>query len=290
MRNIIIDQERCILCGSCVDNCVRGIYELTDERIEVGDPSLCIFCGHCVALCSEDAIQLPVVNMQEFKPAPGQNQWPEPELLLELFRSRRSTRRYKDRPVEKEKIDKIIEAGRFAPTGGNLQPFRFSVVQTPAVLQSIKDMMADMVIQHAQELEVMLNEKIRKGEPLSVTDRIQQNYINSMRRMANANKQGVDKMLWDAPVLISLHAPPEFETAEVNAGLAGMQMALMAEALGLGTCYIGLVDRAANTVPEIKTAMKIKKDRPVCLAFVTGYPDVDFHKLVSRKSARVTWA
>jgi nitroreductase/NAD-dependent dihydropyrimidine dehydrogenase PreA subunit len=290
MRNIIIDQERCILCGSCVDNCVRGIYELTDERIEVGDPSLCIFCGHCVALCSEDAIQLPVVNMQEFKPAPGQNQWPEPELLLELFRSRRSTRRYKDHPVEKEKIDKIIEVGRFAPTGGNLQPFRFSVVQTPKVLQSIKDMMADMVIKHAQELETVLKEKVKKGESLSVQDRIQRNYIDSMRRMAKANKEGVDKMLWGAPVLISLHAPPEFETAEVNAGLAGMQMALMAEALGLGTCYIGLVDRAANTVPEIKTAMKIQEDRPVCLAFVTGYPDVDFHKLVSRKSARVTWA
>lgn len=290
MRNIIVDQERCILCGSCVDICVRDIYELTDERIEVGDPAQCIFCGHCAALCPEDAIQLPVVNMQDFGPTPERNRWPQPDLLLELFRSRRSIRQYQDRPVEREKIEKIIEAGRFAPTGGNLQPFRFSVVQNPEVLQSIKDMMADMLMQHASDLETMLAEKIKKGERLTISDKIQQNYVESMRRMAMANKEGVDKMLWDAPVLISLHAPPEFESAEVNAGLAGMQMALMAEALGLGTCFIGFAVRAANTVPEIKAAMKIKKDRPVCLSFVMGYPAVDFKKLVSRKSARVTWA
>ena len=290
MREITIDRERCIVCGACVDNCVRGIYQLTDEQIEISDASQCLFCGHCVAVCPEDAIQLPVVNMQEFKSGPSRDRWPQPDLLLDLFRSRRSTRRYKDRPVEKDKIEMIIQAGRFAPTGGNLQPFRFSVVQTPGVLQSIKDMMADMVMQHAQELESILNEKIRKGESISGADHIQQNYINSLRRMARANKEGVDKMLWGAPVLISLHAPPEFETAAVNAGLAGMQMVLMAEALGLGTCYIGLVDRAANSVPEIKAAMKIHADRPVCLAFVTGYPEVEFHKLVSRKSARVTWA
>jgi nitroreductase/NAD-dependent dihydropyrimidine dehydrogenase PreA subunit len=290
MREITIDQERCILCGACVDNCVRGIYQLEEEQVKIGDSSQCLFCGHCVALCPEDAIQLPVVNMLEFESAPGRNHWPEPDLLLALLRSRRSTRQYQDKPVEKEKIEMIIEAGRFAPTGGNLQPFRFSVVQTQEVMQSIKDMMADMVMQHAQELEEMLTEKIKKGESLSAQDRIQQNFIGSLRRMASSNKEGIDKMLWDAPVLISLHAPPEFETAEVNAGLAGMQMALMAEALGLGTCYIGLVVRAANSVPEIKAAMKIQADRPVCLAFVTGYPDVEFNKLVSRKSARVTWA
>lgn len=290
MREITIDQERCILCGSCVDNCVRGIYQLTDERIEIGDSSQCLFCGHCVAVCPEDVIQLPVVNMQEFESAPGRDRWPEPDLLLDLFRSRRSTRQYQDKPVEKEKIEKIIEAGRFAPTGGNLQPFRFSVVQTPGVLQSIKYMMADMLRQHAKELETMLDEKKEKGEKLTISDRIQQNYISSMRRMADANSEGVDKMLWGAPVLISLYAPPEFESAEVNAGLAGMQMALMAEALGLGTCYIGFAVRAANSVPEIKEAMKIQKNRPVCLSFVTGYPDVEFKKLVSRKSARVTWA
>jgi nitroreductase/NAD-dependent dihydropyrimidine dehydrogenase PreA subunit len=290
MREIVIDQEKCILCGACVDNCVRAIYALTDGQIEIHDPAQCIFCGHCVALCPEEAIQLPVVNMQEFDPAPDRRHWPAPDLLLDLFRSRRSTRKYQDKTVEREKIEKIIEAGRFAPTGGNLQPFRFSVVQTPETLQSIKDMMADMLVEQARELETMLAEKADKGEKLSINDRIQQNYIQSMRRMAEANREGMDKMLWGAPVLISLHAPPEFESAEVNAGLAGMQMALMAEALGLGTCFIGFAVRAANTVPEIKEVMKIQKNRPVCLSFVTGYPDVDFHKLVSRKSARIMWS
>ncbi|WP_368241957.1 nitroreductase family protein [Intestinimonas butyriciproducens] len=41
--------------------------------------------------------------------------------MLELIKSRRSTRKFLSRPVEEEKIDAIIEAGRYAPSGGNNQ-------------------------------------------------------------------------------------------------------------------------------------------------------------------------
>ncbi len=51
------------------------------------------------------------------------------EEILELIRSRRSRRRFEERPVEPELLERILEAGRWAPSGRNNQPWRFVVVQ-----------------------------------------------------------------------------------------------------------------------------------------------------------------
>jgi len=290
MRTITIDQDRCVLCEACVDICVRSIYEATDDGIIANDPSRCIFCGHCVAICPEDVIQLPVVNMEEFEPAPEKDMLPPADQLMALFRSRRSIRRYLNHPVEREKIEMIIEAGRFAPTGGNLQPFRFSVVQNPESLKSIKHLMGEMLVRQAGQTDKMLEEKIRQGKPLTPAEQIQQNYAGSMQAMVDSTRSGVDKMLWGAPAMISVYTNPGVGDSGVNAGLAGMQMSLMAEALGLGNCFIGFVVGAANAVPEIKNIMKIPVDSTVFLSLIVGYSDLEFHKVVSRKPARISWA
>ncbi len=289
MRVISINQDRCCLCEECVDICVRSIYELKDDQITADDPSQCIFCGHCVAICPEDAILLPVVNMDEFEKAPPRENLPSPGQLMDLFRFRRSTRQYLDRPVEKEKIEMIIEAGRFAPTGGNLQPFRFSVVQDAAKLQSIKDLICKSMLVKTDQDEKILGEKIKKGEAFTSSEQAQYSYISSMRRMVQHTMDGADKILWGAPVLISAYAPSDFTESAVNAGLTGMQMSLMAESLGLGNCFIGFVVMAANSTPEIKQIMKIPESSSLVVALIVGYTNLQFNKIVSRKSARTAW-
>lgn len=290
MRTITIDKERCIECEACVDICVRSIYEATENGIVVNDPSRCIFCGHCVAMCPEDAIELPVVNMEEFEPAPEKDALPPAEQLMDLFRARRSVRSYLDRPVEREKIEMIIEAGRFAPTGGNLQPLRFSVVENAESLQKIKSLMGNMMLKQAEQGEKMLKGKIEKGEPLTPAEQVQHNYVSSMRNMVNSTESGKDRLLWGAPVMISVYTPAGVQDSGINAGLAGMQMSLVAEALGLGNCFIGFVVGAANAVPEIKQLMKIPVDSRVFLSLILGYTDLEFLRVVSRKPARITWA
>ena len=53
--------------------------------------------------------------------------------MLELIISRQSDRKYSDKPVEKEKLDRIIEAGRMAPSASNAQPWKFIVVTDPDI-------------------------------------------------------------------------------------------------------------------------------------------------------------
>ncbi|MDH4267791.1 MAG: nitroreductase family protein, partial [Deltaproteobacteria bacterium] len=56
-----------------------------------------------------------------------------PEAILK----RRSIRKWKPAPVEKEKIEKVLEAGRRAPSWGNTQPWRFIVVQDKAKIEEL---------------------------------------------------------------------------------------------------------------------------------------------------------
>ncbi len=57
--------------------------------------------------------------------------------LLHLIKSRRSVRRYKEKVVPKETILQILDVARWAPTGGNLQPWRFVVVTDPRLKEEI---------------------------------------------------------------------------------------------------------------------------------------------------------
>ncbi len=52
--------------------------------------------------------------------------------VLEVIRTRRSIREYSDKPVEHEKIDRLLEAARLAPSASNRQEWRFVVVTDPA--------------------------------------------------------------------------------------------------------------------------------------------------------------
>ena len=51
--------------------------------------------------------------------------------VMEAIRKRRSIRSYEDRPVEEEKLNAVLEAGRLAPSASNRQEWRFVVVRDP---------------------------------------------------------------------------------------------------------------------------------------------------------------
>lgn len=54
--------------------------------------------------------------------------------VFEAIKGRRSVRKYKAKPVERELIKKLLEAAQWAPSGGNIQPWQFIVLEDPKVL------------------------------------------------------------------------------------------------------------------------------------------------------------
>ncbi len=289
MELIKINQDDCSLCEACFDVCTRKLFTRKDDVIEVSQ-DICSLCGHCKAVCPEDAIDIAGLNPNEYEPVPAQADIPAPDPLLAFFRYRRSTRIYKEGPVEQEKLEKIIEAGRFAPTGGNRQPLEYTVVETPEVLGKVRDACINF---HAKNAEIMLAnlaEKEKQGQPLSEPEEMMKQYAETWPWRLKQNKEGIDTLFHHAPVLIVIHANTDVApTPEIDAGIASTQMVLMAESFGLGTCYIGFLVAAAQESSEIKDLLGIsEKDKPV-VAFVVGYPDVEYLRLVSRNPARVNW-
>lgn len=59
--------------------------------------------------------------------------------MLDLILKRQSDRKYSDKPVEAEKLERIIEAGRMAPSACNAQPWKFVVATDPKLLHSIAE-------------------------------------------------------------------------------------------------------------------------------------------------------
>jgi nitroreductase len=59
--------------------------------------------------------------------------------LLPIIEKRRSIRRFKPSPVEKSKLDRILEAGRLAPSAKNRQEWRFVVIQKESLRQEIRE-------------------------------------------------------------------------------------------------------------------------------------------------------
>ena len=58
--------------------------------------------------------------------------------FIDLAKDRYSVRKFSDKPVEKEKLDKILQAGQIAPTAGNTQPQRVLVVENEETIEKIR--------------------------------------------------------------------------------------------------------------------------------------------------------
>jgi nitroreductase len=68
-----------------------------------------------------------------------------------------------------------------------------------------------------------------------------------------------------------------------------MQMTLMAETMGLGTCLNGFLVTALKRSEALREVLNIPDDYQVHATFTVGYPDVEFLRVVARNPVRVEW-
>ena len=130
MPLITINKDTCVKDGICSQECpllcismdkAEGFPEVRPSREEI-----CILCGHCVAVCPTGSLSHRDVPVEQ-SPAIRKELTLSPEQAEQFLRSRRSIRAFKDEPVEREKIQKLLEVARYAPTGSNRQLLQFRV-------------------------------------------------------------------------------------------------------------------------------------------------------------------
>ena len=100
---------------------------------------------------------------------------------------------------------------------------------------------------------------------------------------------GYDVVLRKAPALIVASAPKQDPNGMVDVTLALSYLELAATAMGLGTCWAGLVQGALLSSPQLKKEMGIPESHPHHYPMMLGYPKPKYFRLPERKTPKITW-
>ena len=158
--------------------------------------------------------------------------------VIETIMARRSIRKYKETPVEREKLEQIVRCGINAPNGLNRQPWAVRVVDDAAYIDGITAL-------------------FKAAQP------------------AQAEDPSFRNMFRNAPAVIFIASPTD-GSGQVDCGLLGGNIVLAAQSFGLGTCCLGGPVRFMTSAPEAAPYVE-RLDLPegyaLLYAIGVGYPD-----------------
>jgi len=177
--------------------------------------------------------------------------------LFEIMATTRSMRRLKPDPVPNDLIRQILEAGTYAPSGGNTQRWRFLVVRDPTVKQTIGTL-------YKRAWDEVVNPRYRSGAPAPGTS------PERFARMLDAAQHLADH-IHEAPVWIvpCMEGANPGRTAGSSIYPAVQNMLLAARALGLGATLTTLY---LNFEREAETALGLPPDVHSYALLPIGYP------------------
>ena len=291
MPTITINTELCIKCGNCVPVCWPSVYiqETKDSTPAPIKADACISCGQCVAICPKDAIVHSEFPEGHVKPVVSEN-IPSSEEVLELLRTRRSIRFFRDKTVERQLIEGIIEAARFAPSAINLQTTEFIVIQDKKLQEDITDAAGRFFEKSVAQLHNPLIRRLMSMIMRVPTRTLTEELLPHIEYIDTEIRKGKDLLLYNAPVLILFHAEKQpFSSADINASLALQNAALMAHALGLGSLYSMGISQALERDKSVRQLVKLPENHAVYGVLAIGYPGLEFKKWPERKTPKITW-
>ena len=272
MSILTVDTAECISCGACVDVCPARIIELDAEKhpkIRDGREGFCINCGHCAAVCPKGAISLETMPIGELKELPAG--WRlTPEKIEAFLKGRRSIRAYKETPVDKETIEKIIDIARYAPTGINRQAVYWAVVHDPKKVHEL----AALTIEWMMGL---VAEKAPIAESLHFP------------AMVKAWEAGDDRVCRKAPHAAIVYGLTQDPMAPADCVIAMAQFELAAIPFGLGACWAGYLKMALNQYAPARKAAGLSTKTTFHGAMLFGHPAYEYNCIPLRVEPRIIW-
>lgn len=186
------------------------------------------------------------------------------EDLLKIIKNRRSIRRYKDQEVPDELIEKIIEAGRWAPSGDNGQPWRFVIVRDPETKKALGKIAAEGSGRRftAEYFTGRMQERFKELKDSTKKEK-------AFKKLTSGE---VSSFIANAPVVIVVCAKLDVWDVPYDVAMATQNMLLMAHALGLGSCVVVAPVSDMRDDVKVMKLLKIPYGYKIFAPVAIGYP------------------
>lgn len=252
MTTFELDREKCIKCGLCAKDCITYSISQDEEGYPIFDNSLCIDCQHCFSICPNGAISIDNKNPE----VSSKINFGNPEEILDLIKSRRSIRLYKEDEISKENLEKIKEMLPFIPTGCNYNSLHFTFIEARTSLDIIREYTRNKIL------------KILSNKLLSVAKKFE--------RFKTAFENGEDVIFRNAPAMIVVSSNIKAPCANVDPIIALSYIELYAQSLGLGTCWCGFAQTCFKLMPELSSMINVPDGYKPTYAMLIGNPAVNY--------------
>lgn len=178
--------------------------------------------------------------------------------IIENINNRRAVRSFLDKPIPEKLIQEIINAGNMAPSGSNVQPWRFVIVQNDSFRQKLVE---NSVPKYKKFLE-SASEEFRE-------------------RRRKRDETTKDPIYYSAPLIIFVIGTKGM-TAELDCPMVCENMMLAARSLDIGSCWV-LFGSFPVDNEEIKQAIELKDGEKVFGPIIFGYPSDGFPAAPDKK-------
>ncbi len=209
----------------------------------------------------------------------------------EVILRRRSVRLYKKRQVPEFMVRRILEAGRFAPSAGNGQPWKFVVIRDPEIIRGLTELTQKICRLFAWLIDYQ-GKRFSWRLPLArLFIRLKANDLHPVPFTAlPLIADGRLGLYHGAPtVILILKDKRGVANPDLDCGIAGQNMSLAAHSMGLGTCWVSFTKLAFQYSRRWRRQLGVTGPYQFISSLAVGFPVGQPDGLVARPTAPVDW-